>query len=222
MNDEDIMNLSQLCNSIVQTQNCSKEFPNLLEKYSDFLLSTSSSSPNQIQPNENFQALIMVISKLAITSYDILPDSIFYQVFRSIVAFNLHFFSMSKDGYTKFINEWPIPFSKNYIFSIFNNFYPKIEKEKIIAEFSIATVLVYIYYSGSPSSNPFLEVFGKYLIVDHYAPIFDVIQMSISTSSFSVILFYMLITQSKNFKSYCLSCVDTSWIFSLINPVVSD
>ena len=59
MNEEGIMNLSQLCNNIVQTQTYDKEFPILLERYSDFLLSSSSSSPNQIQPNENFQALIM-------------------------------------------------------------------------------------------------------------------------------------------------------------------
>ena len=122
MDEEGIMNLSQLCNGIVQTQTFDKEFPRLLEEYSNFLLSSSSSSPNQIKPDENFQALIMVISKLAITSYDILPEYVFHQVFRSIVAFDIHYFIISKEGYTKFINEWPIPFAKNYIFSIFNNF----------------------------------------------------------------------------------------------------
>ncbi|KAK8890076.1 hypothetical protein M9Y10_034835 [Tritrichomonas musculus] len=222
MNSDDIAHLSYLCNVIVQTQEYTKEFPKLLIKYSDFLLTSSSSDPNSTKPDANFQALIMVMSKLAIVSYNILPDSVFHQLFRSIVAFNLHYFSISKEEYTRFIDEWPVSFSKNYIFSILNNFFPKIEKKKIIAEFSISTLLLYVYFSNKPSTNPFLKVFEDFFTVDCYTPIFDALQVSISTSAFSVLLFYTLITQCVNFKSYCLSCVDTSWIFSLIEPIVNN
>ena len=218
MDGNEILHISQLCNNIFETETYDKDFLDALVKYADLLLSSSSSDPNQIQPDENYQALIMLMSKLVVVSFKILPDFVFHQLFRSIVAFNLHFFSISKQDYTQFINEWPIPFSRNYLVSILSNFLPSIDKKPIIAEFSLATLFLYIYFSNEPIHNPFLIAINQ-ISSDLFPLVFDSIQLSLSTSLFSVILFYTLVTQSPTFKAYCLSCVDVSWSFSLVSAL---
>ncbi|OHT16751.1 hypothetical protein TRFO_41602 [Tritrichomonas foetus] len=219
MNHEAVLHLSQQCNIIVQTRSCDKEFQKDLIKFADYLLSSSSSDPNQIQIDANFQALILLLSKLVITCFDVIPNHIFLPLFRAIVAFNLHYFSVSRQEFTNFLNnEWSLPFSRNYIHSIFTNFYSNILKTSKIAEFSIMTLFLNIYFSDEPSSNPFVKNIEN-LPSNFYSLIFDPIQATLN-SDISVILLYTLLVLCPSFKSYCISCVDVSWAETLSSPIL--
>ena len=219
MNHEHILKLLQACNDIVQTKTCDKSFEESITKFADILLSTSSSDPNYIEIDDNFQALILLLSKLVIVSSEVLNESIYHQIFRSIIAFNLHFFSVSRNGFSKFISDWPNSFSSNYITSVLSNFFPKINTNNPeIAEISIMTLLIYLYFSDDIANNPFIkniQSINEKLIPD----IFNVIRNSLM-SDVTIIMLYALTVSCKDFKLYCINSDDIEWTEKLIDPIL--
>lgn len=200
---------------MLHERECPVKFGNTLKKYADQLLSISTSETDGIAINDDYQALILLMCKLFVAVPDILNPGIAQQLFRTIIAFSLHFYGVSRQKYSEFVNEWPIAFTKSFTSSILTNFINS--KEVTLNLLASASLFLFIYFPDDSLDTPFLTVLTS-IDESSFGVIFESLRFSL-TSTLSALLFYTLLVYCNQFKPYCLSCVEIDWIMSLINPI---
>jgi hypothetical protein len=188
------------------------------------LLSGSSATSPALHIDENFEAVIMYMAKLVVSSVDSIPGTVFMQLFRAIAAFALAFYGADRPHFGRFVSEWPLGFASNYILSIFERFFPQYQVMSLrsavinqMVAYAVLTVLVFIYFSNDPGANPFLKVIEG-LPEEHFATVLGPIQVAIE-APFAAIALYVVMTSREKFKEFCVSCVDVQWILILTRQI---
>jgi hypothetical protein len=216
MNSEDILRLSRSCMHVLQHGACDPTFEADLLRYADILLSRSSES-DSIVIDENYEALILYLSKLVVTSHQIFSPSIQVQLFRALTAFLLHFYGANRGDFTRFMGEWPQGFASNYLHCIFSVFLPgyrpsfgRTDLPNLFILQAAGTLLLLIYFSDDPTRNPFLKTIAA-LSSEVLPDLFDSIQNSLS-SNFSVVLMYTLMVFCPDFRTFICSSLGLAWL----------
>lgn len=209
--------LQQLGTKIIQFQQVPPQFPVLLQSFSEKLLrSSSKNDPNPVKITEDYQGSVYILSKLAISSHDVIPPEVFFLIFRTIAALNLHFFSVSKHEFSKFVAEFPISFVDPLMDSLVSHFFSLPDNSKV-SIVSMAALLLFIYFSDNPDDNPFITKIKKYT-EPKFDQIFNSLTMHLNSTP-AILLFYTFIIQNHEFKNFVLSKSDVNWIFNLLPSV---
>jgi hypothetical protein len=224
MDADDVLRLSMSCMHVLQNDVCDSTFEGDLIRFADVLLSRSSPNEPSLRPDENFQALIMYMAKLVVTSVHCIPPPIFLQLFRAITAFGLAFYNASQPHFTRFVSEWSPHFAANYVRSVLDRFLAgyrptaaKTDPVNQMVAYASETILVFIYFSDDPTGNPFLKMIEA-LPEEKFANLLEAVKLAIQTP-FSAITLYTAMVFRQKFKGYCVSCVDAQWILDLARQI---
>jgi hypothetical protein len=208
MDLHDILRLSTSCMNVLQNRACDPAFEADLVHYADVLLSRC-----EVSVDQNFEAVILCMAKLVVTSVHCIAPPIFHQLFRAIVAFALHFYGTTRPGFSRFVSEWPQLFATNYVRSLFQDFLPQICALEKMVDHSLVTLLLFIYFSDDASHNPFLEAIDS-LPEELFPTVFEPIKFSLERS-LSALLLYTIMVFNRKFRSFAVSCVEVGWSLAM-------
>ena len=202
MDSDKILILQQQATEIFGTGKMDPQFVPLLKELSEKLLSSQTSDPNCIKITDEFQGLIYCLCKLCVVSHESLSNDVFFLVFRTIAALTLHFYALSCQDFSKFISEFPDSFAEPYVLSLVKFFFI-LEKDPKLQLLAISTLLLFLYFSDSPATNPFIKIIAK-IDAETSSLLFEALEKRLNTTT-GISLFYTLITQNKAFKEHCIS-----------------
>ncbi|EAY04020.1 hypothetical protein TVAG_055060 [Trichomonas vaginalis G3] len=209
--------LQKLGTKIIQFRTIPKNFPILLHAFSEKLLTSSSKNdPNQVKITEDFQGSVYILCKLAIVCHDCIPEDVFFLIFRTISALNLHFFSISKSEFSKFVTEFPISFVEPLFDSLITHFFTLPVNSRLLVV-TMASILLFVYFCDSPDNNPFVTAVRKFN-EPKFSEIFDSLTKHFGQTP-AILLFYTFIIQNEQFKNFCLSKSDPNWILQIVPPL---
>jgi hypothetical protein len=217
MDLDEILKLSRSCMDVLEVGGGNPTFEASLARFSGRLLSMTAKDAAVVHVDENFEALIMYMAKVVVVPMENMRPSVFVELFRAILALELHYYSSAYDKFTKFITDWSVPFAWRYTNSLIANFYLAQSSRSPSSGFGMLTLFLMIYFSDDYRNNPFSQAIGE-LSESIYPSVIEAIRANIR-HSVTVILLYSLLMFSEKFSSFCVSCVDVQWVSFLANEI---
>ena len=222
-NDE-IFKLLSSASEIFGAGKIPDDFIPLLKQISEGLLSTNSNESNSIKITENFQGLVYCLCKLIVVSRDQIDNETFYLIFKTIISLTLHFFSSSKNEFSKFISEFPISFAESYTISLINNFFT-IENNLKLQLLSIHTFLLFFYFIEDQNSekNPFCEVISKLINDELCLKLYKSLQNIMQTVAGNLLM-STLLKYNESFVKIVFDdqSENLNWIISILPHIQKD